>query len=222
MSKSIFISRELKSDSAFFNFEKAGYKLHHESLIDIKPLSFEIPKSDWIFFYSKNGINEFFKTAKYDISIKYGVLGNSTSEYFKSKTGKTPDYTGQNNAEEIAEYYIHNASEKTVTFVKAQNSISSVEKAMHIHEVNIDVRGLIVYDNIIKKVITSPRCDIVCLTSPLNSKAWFEKYPHQEEMIYAIGQTTANYIESTIGLTVPYCKMPSEKSLFELVSRQYS
>lgn len=217
MSKTVFISRELNSGSPFFNLKKEGFKLYHESLIDINPVEFTQPHTDWFFFYSKNGIQIFFEKAGYNNRKKYAVLGNATADYFKQTTGNSPDFIGQDNAEQIAKDLYEVTALQIVTFIKAKNSISSVENAMSARYKGLLNNALIVYDNNVKGNIETPRCRYICLTSPLNSKAWFEKYPYQGEQVFAIGKTTANAINAIINKRVPYCKKPSEISLFKLL-----
>jgi len=64
--KTIFISRKLSKDSFFkTKLEEAGFTIHGKSLLKFSAIPFQkTPKSDWIFFYSKNGVKFFFQRLK--------------------------------------------------------------------------------------------------------------------------------------------------------------
>ncbi len=63
MSKNIFISRELTPESDFCTtLADVKCKIFDLGLIDFELVHFEVlPECDWIFFYSKAGIDYFFQ-----------------------------------------------------------------------------------------------------------------------------------------------------------------
>ena len=209
----------MAAESLFHDFEKEGINVFSESLLKFTPIPFVKPNTDWIFFYSKKGVDFFFQANAYDATQKYGVMGASTGIHFTSKTQKTPDYIGNNNGSEIAIELGQILADRSITFIKAKNSISGVEK----HLVSTDNRyGLAIYNNEVlsEDTIESfgiPKCEIVVLTSPKNAEAWFKFRQHTNESVFAIGETTARTIKQLVNQNVPFCKEPSEVELYNLV-----
>ncbi len=215
----LFISRKLSQDSLFHSFVNEGIEIYDESLIDFTAIPFTKPKTDWIFFYSKKGIDYYFENLDFDPSQSYAVLGSATASYFNIKTNHSADFIGNNNAEQIAEKLKKTIDGDSITFIKAINSIESVEN--HLQE-SYKSQALAIYNNCIKNVeaiksMRIPSCDIVVLTSPMNARAWFDYKSYANEKVIAIGKTTAFEIKSIINKDVPYCKHPSESALFQLV-----
>ena len=98
----LFISRKLSQDSLFDSLVNEGIEIYDESLIDFTAIPFTKPKTDWIFFYSKKGIDFYFENLDFDPSQSYAVLGSATASYFKIKTNHSVDFIGNNNGEQIA------------------------------------------------------------------------------------------------------------------------
>jgi uroporphyrinogen-III synthase len=215
----LFISRKLSQDSLFHSCVNQGIDIYDESLIDFTAIPFTKPETNWIFFYSKKGIDFYFENLDLDTSQNYAVLGSATASYFNLKTNHFVDFIGNNNGEQIAERLKKTINGDSITFIKAKNSIESVET----YFVESDNhKALAIYENRIKKVeaiksMEIPSCDIVVLTSPMNAKAWFDYKSYTNEKVIAIGKTTAFKIKTIINREVPYCKHPSENALYYLV-----
>lgn len=216
----LFISRKLSAQSLFHSFEKKGIHVFDESLIEFTPIQFVKPETKWLFFYSKKGIKYYFDSYSYDKNQKYAVLGASSGEYFNTKTQHIPNFIGDNNSKNIAELITKKIDSDSITFIKAKNSLGSVE---HYLDASTNHLALAIYNNKIKEgasidKLNIPTCDVIVLTSPLNAEAWFAIQPFTNEKIIAIGSTTASKIESIVGNKVPYCQNPSEEDLFALVN----
>lgn len=220
LNKNIFISRKLKKDSLFHNFSKEGYSLIDISLLKFSPIPFEEPKTEWVFFYSKNGIDFFFDECPYNEKFKYGVMGPESATYFERKTTHSPNFTGNNKGKIIAEDFKNILHHSSISFVKAQNSLGSVE--VHLAP-SIIKNELICYNNEIDTTVNLPVCDIAALTSPMNAKAFFEINAETLKIgalrCYAIGETTANFIKENYNLSVLYCSEPSEINLYNLIKK---
>jgi len=217
----LFISRELSSSSLFHLLSNEGINVFDKSLIDFYPLPFNPPKTKWVFFYSKKGIEFYFKNTNISTDQKYAVMGPSSASYFELTTGKVAHFIGNNDAPNIAKKLISELKGGSITFIKAKKSIESVEK--HLPKSD-QFTGLPVYLNSIKNKIAIdslniPYCNIIVLTSPMNATAWFNHQPYNNENIIAIGKTTAQKISSIINKKVKYCSKPSENALYELVRK---
>lgn len=220
--KSVFISRKLSADSVFNTILKAeGFDVAGESLVDFRPVPFSVvPKTDWIFFYSKKGV-EFFMESFNKIAtqnelfyVKFGTIGEETAKSL-SKYGFTPHFIGSGNPETTASQFINLVQEATVLFPCALNSKHSIEKKI---QNRIKCLNLIVYINLPKTDCRMLSQHFLVFTSPLNVEAYFNKHgiqPHQK--IVAIGETTAAALRR-MGLNeIAISERPTERCLAQKV-----
>jgi uroporphyrinogen-III synthase len=217
--KRLYITRELKEDSAFFELEKYGIQTIGKSLVSFKDVAFQVKSQyDWIFFYSQRAIIYFFKQEKYSQNISYGVMGSSSSDLFRSLTRNAPDFVGAGDASYIAKALTNKIKPARILFVKAQNSLNSIE--LKINEPSINSESLVVYAN--EKVVDFEieACDILVFTSPLNADAYFEKYRYRNERLFAIGKTTADHLTKKWNLRALYPENPTESDLFLLIKSE--
>lgn len=212
----LFISRQLSENSQFHTLLEKGIELHHESLIDIRSIPFEtVPESDWLFFYSKNGIRSFFAKEAWRPDRRYAVMGRASEEIFAQCTGHRPDFRGSGTPNETAEKFKAFLSEKAhVLFVQARNSRESVA---HQLGPRIEWSSLEVYENTIKSGFDLPECDYLVFTSPLNARAWFDRYSYNGQKLFAIGSVTASFIQKHYGKKALYPSTPGEDALYDLV-----
>ena len=79
----IFISRQLQKESIFRKrLQESGFEVLAQSLIDFFPESFlKLPQADWLFFYSKKGVQFFFKNKPKNFSkkTKWAAMGEGTA-----------------------------------------------------------------------------------------------------------------------------------------------
>jgi uroporphyrinogen-III synthase len=211
----IFISREISDSSGFHKLKMQGEQIIAESLIDIQGVDISTyPKTDWIFFYSSNGVKHFFDSQEYSTYNQYAVIGPATANVFYSLTGHSPKYTGNGIPKDVADNFITYEAGKSILFVKAQNSMDSVQRLL---EKEMDTYELIAYRNKIRNDINLMTCKYLVFTSPLNVQAYFNNYPYNGQKLYAIGQSTASKINSITGVMPRIADMPSEYELYQLV-----
>jgi uroporphyrinogen-III synthase len=214
----VFISRDWVHGGIFRKIlTEKGIELCAESLIDFSPLDFRLPEVfDWIFFYSKKGVEYFFDAnPKLSTDVKIAALGTGTASAVLNYSGKEPDFTGDGNPETTADAFKKIALAKKVLFIRALESKKSVQNLL---ANDISVSELIVYKNVPKKDISESNADILLFTSSLNAEAYLKKYPlKQYQQLAAIGKPTAETL-ATMGYTQVYCaESPDENALANLI-----
>jgi uroporphyrinogen-III synthase len=190
----VFISREIKPESAFLKALNAqNIAVEGFSLLKLSPIPFlEIPESDWIFFYSQQGVAFFFKDIKEKkLAIpnrKWAAIGKITAQNLEIHLGKV-DFIGNGNPTETAEQFKQIAAGTKILFPCALHSRHSIQSAL-----KNDIFGInfpIYKNEVLEKIAPLPQ-DLLVFTSPLNAEAYFSKYKLLEnQTTLAIGQTTA-------------------------------
>lgn len=225
----IFISRNLTPTSPFkkeladFDMEIIGH-----SLIQFSPTPFEtIPVVDWIFFYSKNGVKFFLETfaahmflrilAEENLQIKWAAIGKGTAEALE-KHQIQPNFVGTGHPKTTAQAFGTIANQQKVLFPRAKNSKQSIQNLL---AAQLTIFDLVVYENAIKPSFTIPYCDILVFTSPLNAKAYCQKYPIQtKQKIIAIGKTTETALQKLGINNSIIAANPSEQALATAVKQE--
>lgn len=209
----IFISRDLKEDSIFKELVTSKGQIIGCSLLEFSPVAFKVlPTTDWLFFYSKKGI-EYCLSQLEDWSDlpPIGVIGSASADFLLTNYGLKAQFVGTGHPEKTAQQFLALAKRKVVTFVQAQNSKQSVQQLI---ADEIMVRNLIVYQNRIKQHFELPIADILVFTSPLNVRAYFSKYPYQKhQKIISIGKVTTKALEQQGIQQIIMATMPSEQAL---------
>lgn len=217
----IFISRKLPKDSVFSEIlTSKGYTIIDESLLEFAPLPFSCPKdADWLFFYSKKGVEYFFATQPtLPEGVKFAALGEATAQSLAHYTPKI-DFIGTGKPEIVAADFKKHLIHPKIYFVQAKNSQQSVQKLLAAHA---QTQNLVVYDNIISAQPLSraaQKAEILVFTSPLNVEAFAQKAELQISRYFcaAIGNTTAKKLVD-LGHTNPsIAENPSELALAELI-----
>ncbi len=221
--KTIFISRNLTSTSIFKKeLEAAGFTIHGLSLLKFSALAVNrIPKSDWIFFYSKNGVKFFFqglqKAGKKIPNVKWAAIGKGTGKALQTKVQQV-DFIGDGNTLKTASDFLKLAQGKTILFPQAQHSRKTIQNLL---DTNIISKEIVVYKNEAKKQFNIPDCKILVFTSPMNAKAYFEKHElFDDQKIFALGRTTA---KTLVGLGIEdfnVAEEPSEEALVREILEQ--
>ena len=215
MSKRLFISRSLSKDSVLQRLEEEGVHVIGESLIEFTPLPIgKFPETDWIFFYSRRGVQYFFEQVPYSTDYEYGVIGPGTAATFYEITGRSPKYTGQSDAQKIADTYHLYEQGKSILFVKARNSLNSVQVLV---EDIMQCKELIVYENEIRTDFEIEECDYLCFTSPMNVEAYLQKYEFSDQKIFAIGNSTERKLLELTSKKIFKADQPSESALLDLI-----
>ena len=129
----VFISRTQFSDSDFRQMlEAEGIAVHGEALIDIHTVPFEtIPEGDWLFFYSKSGVQHFFSQLSSidELAKKLAVMGPGTAKAL-ARFGMHADFVGDGVPLPTAEAFVEQAKGQTVVFVRAEQSRCSVQRLL--------------------------------------------------------------------------------------------
>jgi uroporphyrinogen-III synthase len=214
----VFISRNCAADSIFRNIlTEKGIAVSAESLIDFSPLDFQLPEAfDWIFFYSKKGVEYFFNAnPKLSNLVKIAALGMGTAAGVLQYTAKIPDFTGDGIPDTTAKSFKKIAAGQTVLFVRAMESKKSVQNLL---SRELTVLELIAYKNVPKNDIIKSDADVLVFTSSLNAEAYLKKYsPEKNQQLAAIGKPTVETM-ALMGLRDVFCAdSPDEASLADLV-----
>jgi len=189
--KSFFISRNLQADSQLKKFAKENnIQLIDESLISTSEIRFSFtPKTDWIFFSSKNAINYFFsQNPELEEKVKFGVMSQVSADHLL-KFGKTAQFIGDGvDLKAIAKGFGELIKDESVLFPQAIDSLKTIQK--HLSFINT-CYNLFVYKTTIRTDFNIPHCESLIFTSPSNVTAYFNKYKIQPgQKIIAIGTST--------------------------------
>lgn len=213
----IFISRSLDDNSLFHTLKNDGHQVFAESLIYFKPTNLKLEKTfDWLFFYSKNGINWFVEKHP-DYHAKIAVMAQASAEFYFQLTGKKVDFIASDNASPAIslDKVISNQS---ICFVQANNSLKRFQDELS-KAANLD--EFIAYSNEIKTELVLPYCEHLIFTSPLNVEAYFRNHDiEKEQKVYAIGKTTEAKLVDYFSGDIIVASTPSEQSLFSRLMEQ--
>jgi uroporphyrinogen-III synthase len=199
----VFISRDIDENSLFLKLSELGHTLIAKSLIEIERIPFTaVPASDWIFFYSKNGIHHFFEQLnelrKENLAhLRYGVMGEGSAQYLKKYIGRNPDFVSDTDIEASKRKFELMTQGLRILFVKAADSRASFESFVG----SQFKASLIVYSNVCSKSINIPYCNILVFTSPLNAQTYYSTYPYDaSQKVISIGKTTTLYLQDKCGV----------------------
>lgn len=186
-SKKIFVSRSLSQDSPIRKVASGGSIVDH-SLIEFSAFPFEAPETDWVFFYSRNGVRFFFDQSNYELyPYMWACMSAGTADEL-SKYVMDISFVGEGAPQEVADAFNQIvAPTESVGYIRAENSIDSVRSIINSDQsVSIPV-----YSNVPSNNVPSDKFDVLVFTSPMNVNAWFSQREYKGERIITIGQTTA-------------------------------
>lgn len=181
------------------------------SLIAYSALSFgDLPMVDWIFFYSKKGVEFFFKGLKTSLppTIRFATMGAGTANKL-IEFGYQPTFIGTGLPNNTAQLFLKYAATQKVLFPRAITSMRSIQTIL---EQKLEVYDLVVYTNTIKKSFQIPKVDGLIFTSPLNVHAYFSKYSYEGQFVVAIGPTTAKVLQE-FNIPNKIALKPTEKAM---------
>ncbi|WP_262247746.1 hydroxymethylbilane synthase [Parapedobacter soli] len=219
----VFITRDVSEASYFYRaMAKHGIKVDGRSLIRIFPMinkldPYILKYVDWIFFASKNGIENFFKLQpRLSKRTKFAVIGRGSEEMLR-QFGHTPDFSGERlgiNMEEIAAEFAKIADGTTVLIPRAKDSLETIQKSL---TADTKVINLPVYQTRIDTDVSKSNADVLVFTSPSNVEAYFaDNLVDPGQQIICIGRSTGKRIEELgLSYTLPYS--PDEIGLAEAV-----
>ena len=216
-SKSVFISRQLSSDSFFSRaLKQRNYKVHAQSLVAFASIPYDqIPETDWVFFSSQHGVRFFFEqNPVLNDAVQFAAIGGTTAQAIRQYK-KECSFEGQGaDTVQIAERFGELANGKRVLFPMAVNGLQTVQKVLG---KNIHSENLLVYKNQMKEEFEVPQCQILVFTSPLNVRAYCRLYDLKNaEKIIAMGNTTGEELanQGYHNYILPY--HPDEVSLSDV------
>ncbi len=210
----VFLSRKLKPASPFHQLHsEEGWSLEAQSLLQFTPVMVEeVPVANWLFFYSAMGVEMFLRQKQPRPGQKLACLGGGAVRSLE-KYGFLPDFTGNGDPGATAEEFRKIIQHESVVFVQARQSRASVAKILGAEVVH---QSLIVYDNQPLIGFKLVPADYLIFTSPLNFKAYLQRYailPTQR--IIGIGHTTAVTFSEANVKQYRIAHQPSEASLLE-------
>ncbi|MEM9547219.1 MAG: uroporphyrinogen-III synthase [Bacteroidota bacterium] len=208
--KRVFISRNLKPSSPIRKV-LGNHTFLDISLIRFGKLDFEAPQADWIFFYSRNGVRYFFQDNNYELyPFLWACMNEGTADELSHYVTNI-SFVGNGTPNEVAQSFkIEINTNQVVCFIRAKNSMDSILKQLgESHHFSIPV-----YTNDPIDGAPDQSFDILIFTSPLNVDAWFKSNPYKNEKVISIGNTTADHIKESIGITnVIVAEHPSEEAI---------
>lgn len=209
---SIFISRPLAPNSPFYTLPPQ-WQVNGSSLLVFKPVAVDtIPEVDWLFFYSKRGVEYLLQQASPPSGVRLACLGLSAANALR-EAGYEPTFVGDGKPANTAEQWRSVAEGCRVAFVQARHSRASVQ---HLLGDAVMAFPLIVYDNAIRKNIDIAPAHYLVFTSPLNFQAYIQQYAlAPEQRIIGIGKTTAVTFSAASVKEYRIAKTPSEAGLLE-------
>lgn len=200
----VFITRDLNpEDELAKKLIKIGTAPLGISMLKIEGVFFrKSPQTEWIFFYSKNGVRFFWEGLSEELRFnvsknsKLAAIGSATGQLTKELFGKC-DFIGDGNPENTARQFLACAQNKSVLFPRGENSRQSIQKLL---SGRIDDYDLIVYFNRPKESEDLPkslRAQIIIFTSPINTDTFFEYFDvTDKQKIISIGNTTAEALRN--------------------------
>ena len=217
MSHSIFISRNLSEDSLLLSYlQEIDWQVHHQSLIQIQPILFEINhKTDWVFVSSSNGARILFDNYLPDPTIKIGVVGKATAEAVRS-FGLEPSFIGETgDMHELGQQFVPVLAHKSVIFYGAEGGSEILRSELPKEQVSFTP----IYRTELKTDIEIPLTEFVFLTSPSNAKAYLNNASLNGKHVIAIGNTTAKYIAERVNTDIHIPTAPTEEHIIALLRK---
>ena len=191
----VFISKKLSSDSLFNKaFLGKNVEVFGEALIAFKGIDFTaVPKSDWIFFTSRNSARFFFKK-KPDISgRKIACVGSGTYQEVVKHVSKIDFVGNEVDVRKVGEAFAKEVGNGLALFPVSNITRRTIQQYFANPQQALDFPT---YETVEKVEFEIPHCDILVFTSPSSVRAYFTKYSLQsDQKVVAIGPTTGKELE---------------------------
>ncbi len=191
----IFVSKKIDADSLFNKaFLGQDVEVIGEALIAFKGIDFtDVPKSDWIFFTSRNSARFFFKKNPDISGRKVACVGSGTYQEVVKHVSKI-DFVGN----DVDVRKVGKAFAKEVGNGLALFPVSNItRRTIQQYFANpLQALDFPTYETLEKVEFDIPFCNVLVMTSPSSVRAYFSKYPLQEnQKVVAMGPTTAKELE---------------------------
>jgi len=220
---SVFITRDLPEHS-YLRRALAQHQISVEakSLIKVFPMinvldPYILKHVKWVFFSSKNGIENFFKLKpRLSKHVQYAVVGRGSEDALRNY-GIVPAFTGEEEGiemDKIAASFAEIAKGSTVLFPRAKGSLKTIQGKLTPDTKIID---LPVYETRIDESVEGSGADVLIFTSPTNVEAYFkDNLVEPGQQIISIGKSTGKKLEE-MGLSYILPFSPDELGLAEAV-----
>lgn len=217
----VFISRSISAESELVKLlSPHGFEVEGRSLVTFKEVHFDLPEAfDWVFFYSKQGVDFFFKALeKANIMLpkhlRFGAIGAGTAQALESKVPQI-HFIGDGSPETTAQAFAKIAHGQRVLFPRAVTSRRSVQQLCGAAIIALD---LVVYENTPLEEAPPSDAGFLVFTSPLNAQAYLSQHPLlPTQQLIAIGDTTTQAIAHLTDAPVFTASAPSEQAIAALV-----
>jgi hydroxymethylbilane synthase len=191
---SVYITRDLRENEFFSHVLKAnGCEVHGRALIDTQRIiAKRIPKADWIFFSSKNGVKHFLAQATIEPGQKLAAVGRGTSDELRKHNLRAHFIGGTADTVTIAKQFGAVCGRSVVLFPQAKGSMKTVQQQIPMAKV-ID---LSVYETLSRPTDNIPACDVMVFTSPSNVDAFFQTNTiSKTQRVVAMGHATGSTLK---------------------------
>lgn len=191
---SVYITRDLRENDFFFNVLKQnGCDVHGRALIDTQRIiAPKIPKTDWIFFSSKNGVKHFLAQTKIEPGVKLAAVGKGTSDELRKHNLHADFIGGTADTRTISKQFGAVAGRSSVLFPQAKGSLRTVQEQLPL----IKAINLTVYETLSRPTNDIPACDVMVFTSPSNVEAFFQTNTiSKTQRVVAMGHATGSTLK---------------------------
>lgn len=210
----IFISRKLDPGSPLTSFAlEKNVEVHGESLLDYNAIDLkELPKEDFLFFSSKNGVRFYFEQLNQVDKKTYGAIGPATAIEL-NKFGVIPQFVGSGQSPEVGVSLLTYLDGQSVAFISGTHFSPIIEDILS--KESVTVVRYFVYEQIPTYPAMTEFYDIYVFTSPLNWNSFYRKNDiPPTAKVYAMGQTTLAAMAKDLddrNIYIP--KNPTEKEI---------
>ncbi len=196
----VFVSRDLSPDDILAQkMAEKGWPVRGRALVELLAVPFlEVPDCNWVFFYSKNAVRFFSKTADaqkihFPDGLRWAAMSEATAAALENWLRRPADFVGDGDSVSTAANFLSRARGQKVLFPRASASRESISKLL---EKSIETLDLIVFENKIASVISPADEQILAFTSPMSAEAYFSKNKLKKgQKLVAIGRSTAEQLE---------------------------
>lgn len=219
----VFITNDLAINDIDISRYEAVLDIEGKSLINIVPIALPdlVPDTDWIFFYSKNGIKHFFTQLTSSIekfrysSQKFATIGQQSSDYLLKEFGVSTSFVFDgNNSSELKKLI----GRRRVLFPQGSSSKKTIEQLLPPDQ----CKPIFVYHNTpINDFKLHYKPNYLIITSPMNADAYLlRNRVDKNTTVITLGTTTANHLLDKYNIPSQYADIPAIEAALELIITQ--
>ncbi len=217
MSSTVFITRhEEEINSLILLVESSGYAVTARSLITTTPVHFKqpIPKTEWIFFSSGNGVRHFFSQLKELPKAKFAAVGKGTANELLKHV--KPEFIGDSiDILATAREFAKRAGNATILFPGAEKSLQNVQSEFDKKQ----IKSLVCYST---EYVTSGvgYPDVLIFSSPSNVQSFFlmnKMLSFQQAIAY--GESTYKELHKYGVQNISIPRSLADKDLLEAINQ---